>query len=464
MRIFPVLTTAMFAMALLAGAADSRPNIIMIMADDIGYECLSCNGSTMYETPHLDKLAGSGIRFTDAHAQPICTPSRVQIMSGVYNNRNYVKFGLLDPDVTTFGNVMRDAGYDTCIAGKWQLQGGFDGPRNFGFDRYCLWQLTRRPSRYPNPGLEIDGVEKDFKNGEFGPDLITDYICGFLAEKKKDQSEKPFLVYYPMIMPHWPFVPTPDGEDWDPKMWRDAKGEPGGYKEQKYWDGMVRYTDKMVGKVVNKLDELGLRENTLVMFTGDNGTYTGIKSEFDGREYMGGKGSPKDNGTHVAFIASWPGTIEKGQVKDDLIDFTDVFPTIADLGDAKKPDDLDGASLVPLFTGEGKREKDYIYCWYSRDGKRDAATQHTRTQRYKLYATGAFYDVKKDMLEKNDLAKNGVPEKLANVHSMLKGALDKHLVDTEKADPIQQAKRGSPKQKKDKKKKNQKNKKEGTCG
>jgi len=432
---------------------DARPNIVMIMADDIGYECLSCNGSSMYETPNLDKLAASGMRFEHAHSQPICTPSRVQIMTGIYNNRNYIRFGLLDPRAVTFGNVMREAGYDTCIAGKWQLEGGMPGPIHFGFDRYCLWQLTRRPSRYPNPGLEIDGREKDFKQGQFGPDIVSDYICSYLEEKGDNQ--KPFLVYYPMILPHWPFVPTPDSEDWDPNMWKNAKNEPGGYKDQKYWDGMVRYTDKMVGKIVGKLDELGLRESTLVIFTGDNGTYAGIRSEFDGREYMGGKGSTKDNGTHVAFIASWPGTIESGQVRQDLVDFTDVFPTMAELGKAKKPDDLDGQSLVPVFTGKGSRKKDTIYCWYHRDGIRDQASQHTRNARYKLYDNGKFYDVKTDLLEKNDLAKDGIPPELTDIYNQLKSALEKHQADTRKADPIQEKKRiaANTKKRKSKKKK-----------
>ncbi|MGM0485616.1 MAG: sulfatase-like hydrolase/transferase, partial [Planctomycetota bacterium] len=252
----------MFALAVAfwaAGAAGAgearRPNIVLIMADDIGVECLGCYGSEAYETPHLDALAAGGMRFEHVHSQPICTPSRVQIMTGKYNNRNYIRFGLLDPESVTFGHLLRDAGYRTCVAGKWQLDGGFESPRHFGFDRYCLWQLTRRPSRYPNPGLEIDGRERDFKEGQFGPDLVTDYIGEFMEANR----DRPFLVYYPMILPHWPFVPTPDHPDWDPTMWRNAKGEPGGFRGPKYWDAMVRYTDKMAGKVVAKLEELGLR-------------------------------------------------------------------------------------------------------------------------------------------------------------------------------------------------------------
>ena len=359
-------------------------------------------------------------------------------MTGIYNNRNYVRFGLLDPAVITFGNLLRDAGYQTCIAGKWQLKGGFEGPIKFGFDKYCLWQITRRPSRYPNPGLEIDGVERDFKNGEFGPDVVSDYICDFIEENK----DGPFLVYYPMIAPHWPFVPTPDHPDWDPEMWRDATGEPGGYKSEKYWDAMVRHTDKMVGKVVNKLDALGIRENTVVLWTGDNGTYADITSPFKGGTYKGGKGSPKDNGTHVGFMASWPGTISSGQVLDDLVDFSDVFPTLTDLAGVHIPDSLriDGVSLTPLFSGK-PRTKETIYCWYERNGVREKATQHTRDQRYKLYASGKLYDTVNDLYEKTNLAANGIPESLRPIYAKLKTALDKQIQITKASDPIQEEKK-----------------------
>ena len=436
-----------FALILSCSVAAERPNIVVIMADDMGYENLSCHGSEIYSTPHLDKLAASGMRFENAHSQPICTPSRVQIMTGIYNNRNYVEFGVLDPEEITFGNLLQDAGYHTCIAGKWQLKGGYEGVKNFGFDRHCLWQLNRRPSRYPNPGLEIDGEEKDFKDGEFGPHLVTDYICEFIDEKK--DSDQPFFVYYPMIAPHWPFVPTPGSEDWDPAMWRDKKNEPGGYRDQKYWDLMVTLTDDMVGKLVDHLEKAGLRENTLVIFTCDNGTYTGVKSPFQGMVYPGGKGTTKDNGTHVPFIVSWPGSIAAGEVREELVDLSDVLPTIVGLGGGEVPSGVDGHNLLPLLKGEeGYQPREFIYCWYERNGVREKASQHVRNQRYKLYANGKFFDTQVDLFEEKDLAAEGVPEELSSVHSRMKSALAKHLAVTKTADPIQSAKRTPPKKKK----------------
>jgi len=420
--------------------ADTKrpPNIVLMMADDIGYECLGCYGSKKYRTPNIDRLAAGGMRFVNAHSQPICTPSRVQIMTGIYNNRNYIRFGLLDPQAVTFAQVLREHGYATCIAGKWQLEGGFDAPRQFGFDRYCLWQLTRRPSRYPNPGLEIDGEEVDFKNGEFGPDLVSDYVCNFMEE----HQDRPFLVYYPMIAPHWPFVPTPDHKDWDPTMWRDAQGEPGGYHDDKYWAAMVEYTDKMVGKVTSKLDELQLRENTLVIWTGDNGTYTSIVSPLDGRDYRGGKGSTTDNGTHVGFVAHWQGTIEPGKVSEQLVDFSDLFPTLTDVAGATTPSQLqlDGISLVPTFHQQ-PRHKPYIYSWYHRDGQRGQAKQWVRDSQYKLYADGKFYDVQSDPNEKQNLAHSAMPGELQNRHDQFQKWLAKRVEQTKQFDPIQRAKR-----------------------
>ena len=186
------LLCALFVMLASDAHAQQRPNIVLIMADDMGYECVGADGETIYKTPRLDELAKQGVRFTHGHATPICTPTRVQIMSGLYNSRNYTRFGHMSPDITTFANMFQDAGYATCVVGKWQLDGGYRGPKNFGFkgpghygfDEYCLWQLTRtngnKPNRFANPGLEVNGETKDYKNGEYGPNIVSDYACGFI--------------------------------------------------------------------------------------------------------------------------------------------------------------------------------------------------------------------------------------------------------------------------------------------
>src|SRR3954453_14943188 len=264
-----------------ANAADAKkPNILLILADDLGYETLGADGGQSYKTPNLDALAKAGMRFHRCYVQPLCTPTRVGLMTGMTNARNHIEFGSMDPNATSFGNLLKNAGYATCIAGKWQLGRDRDLPQRFGFDEACLWQHTRRPPRYANPGLEYNGTPRDFHNGEYGPDLVNDFALDFIAKNKA----KPFFLYYPMMLTHAPYEPTPDSPDYD----RSAKRE-GAKKNPKHFADMVAYMDKLVGTVVAKVDKLGLRDNTLILFLGDNGTGKGIDSRFKGEKYPGGK-------------------------------------------------------------------------------------------------------------------------------------------------------------------------------
>ncbi|MBI1374738.1 MAG: sulfatase-like hydrolase/transferase [Phycisphaera sp.] len=404
-----------------------------MMADDMGYECVTANGGESYKTPNLDQLAKTGVRFEHCYSQPICTPSRVQIMTGKYNSDNYIAFGILDPKATTFGNILHDAGYATCIAGKWQLKGGFEGPHKFGFDEYCLWQLTRRPNRYPNPGFEVNGKEVDYKNGEYGPDIVNAYALDFIDRAAK--GDKPFFLYYPMMLTHWPFEPTPDSKEWDPMARRNDKSEKSGEGvDDKYFADMVAYCDKMVGKVIAKLDAAGVRENTLFIFTGDNGTYHSIKSRFRGREWIGGKSHMMDNGTHVSMIANWPGSIPRERVITDLVDFSDVLPTLADTAGVKVPEHLGvtGRSYLPQMRGEVGHPREFVYCWYFRNGKlQDPGKDHSagesaRTHRYKLYRTGEFYDVPADFYETSPLDPNKLTAEQREVRDRLRSVINQY--------------------------------------
>jgi len=295
LRLAVVLATAFIGLFPCPGrAAEPRPNIILILADDFGYECVGANGGTSYPTPTLDKLAATGVRFEHCYVQPLCTPTRVQLMTGVYNVRNYITFGAMDPKLKTFANLFKEAGYATCIAGKWQLGRVLDLPKTFGFDEACLWQHTRRPPRYANPGLDINGVEQDFKNGEYGPDLVNDYAMDFITR----HQDKPFLLYYPMMLTHAPYQPTPDSPDWD----RKAEGERVNQARKQFGE-MTTYMDKLIGKLVSRVDELGLRDRTLVLFLGDNGTGRGVPSQMGSRTVIGGKGSTTAEGMRVPLIA-----------------------------------------------------------------------------------------------------------------------------------------------------------------
>lgn len=413
-----IISQLTYAQQLNAKSSD-RPNIVLIMADDLGYECIGANGGTSYETPVLDKLAAEGMRFEHGYSQPLCTPSRVQIMTGIYNVRNYVRFGVLDKNETTFANLLRDAGYATCVAGKWQLLGDFAGPGRFGFDEYCLWQLNRRPGRYPNPGLEINGKQVDYAGGEYGPSVATDFICDFIARKQ----DRPFLVYYPMILTHCPFEPTPDSPDWD----ASSKGSPTYKGDAKYFGDMVTYMDKVVGRIVAKLEEHGLRENTLILFTGDNGTDAPVVSMMGDRKVKAGKGNMSDNGTRVPLIANWPGTIPTGRVCQDLVDFSDFLPTMCQAAGVSVPQELkiDGRSFLPQLKGDNGDPRDWIYCWYSRGGQTEKARIFARNQQYKLFHSGKFLDMTDGYAPVElDVAK--LDDDAAEAHRMLQGVLERY--------------------------------------
>ena len=393
----------------------AQPNILLLMADDMGYECVNANGGSSYQTPHLDKLAETGMRFEHCYSQPLCTPSRVKIMTGMSNVRNYVQFGVLKRDQTTFAHLLKKAGYATCIVGKWQLGKEADSPQHFGFDESCLWQHTRpardqsgRDTRYPNPCLEVNGKPVDYTSGEYGPDVVTDFLCGFM-ERNKDQ---PFLGYYPMILPHNPFVPTPDSED--PNC-RD--------NNQNYRD-MVAYIDKVVGKLAAKLDELGIRDNTLILFTCDNGSAGAIKSQLNGNMVQGAKGTMTDAGTHVPLIANWPGTIPSGKVTQDLVDFSDFLPTFCEAAGAAIPAGhrIDGQSFLAQLRGEKGSPREWVYCWYSRGGGK--GEQWARNQRYKLYPDGKFYDISQDRLETTPLVE--LSPEAQQARATLQQALDQY--------------------------------------
>ena len=358
----------------LTAAAGKKPNIIMIMADDLGYEVIGANGCTSYKTPNLDSIAAKGLRFTNCFANPLCTPSRVKLMTGMYNVRNYVKFGLLPTNQITFGNLLKKAGYKTCIAGKWQLGKDKGLPQKFGFDESCLWQHTRGrtrdggfDTRFTSPRLEINNEEKEFTNGEFGPDIVNDFVLNFIEKNK----EEPFFVYYPMILTHCPFIPTPGHPDYDPK----SKGSPSYKGDAKYFGDMDNHCDELVGRVKKKLEELGIADNTLLIFTGDNGTDKPVVTMMGDKKVPGGKGQMDDNGTRVPLIVSWPAVIKQPRVSKELVDFADFLPTFCELAGVELPTDrsYDGVSLVPTLKGETTRQKPWIYIWYT--GKTMARTE-----------------------------------------------------------------------------------------
>lgn len=402
----------------LVDASQSRPNIILIMADDIGYECFGCYGSNQYRTPNIDRLAERGVRFTHCYSQPLCTPSRVKIMTGISNVRNYCAFSILNSDQPTIGQYFQQAGYETLIAGKWQLLGAEHYPPRFrlqgawpeqaGFDRICLWQVDKLESRFWRPLLYIDGENRRFEEEtHYGPDVATEYILDFMAERRR----QPFFVYYPMILVHSPFLPTPDSPS------RESKDQ------QRNFEDMVAYMDKLVGRIVTRTEELGVADNTLILFTGDNGTHKRITSRLHGIEIVGGKGKTTDAGTRVPLVGYWAGVTPQGHVCEDLVDFSDFLPTCLEAAGQEPPEGIDGQSFLPQLRGQSGTPRESIYCFYCPRPERTTPRRFVRDKRWKLYGDGSFFDVEHDTLEQRPLASDGRGSEAAEARVRLEAAL-----------------------------------------
>ncbi|SJN57869.1 Arylsulfatase precursor [Vibrio ruber DSM 16370] len=359
-------------------APTDQPNVILILADDLGIEGISQFGGEYY-SPNINKLARNGISFNNAHATPLSSPTRTRLMTGIENRKNYKAFAYLDPNSVTFANTFKNAGYTTAITGKWQLSGnGFDGlkgitPSEAGFDQslvYFRYTRDSKGSRYWAPTLYYNDKKASFEEG-FGPDMEQKFVKSFISKNK----DKPFLLYYPMVLTHNPFVVTPDS--------MNAKS-----KKDKL-SGMITYMDKLVGDLVDYVDQEGLSKNTIFVFVTDNGTHPSIVSYRYGHKVRGGKGHPTINGTHVPLVFSWPGQLDKGVKKDALFDIMDVYPTISKLAGLKVKQEIDGVDQVPVLKGQKESVRDTIFMHYSPVWK-FKPTSFIFNKEWKLYHNGKF--------------------------------------------------------------------------
>ena len=334
-----------------------HPNIVFILVDDLGKEWISCYGAEDIQTPHIDQLAESGIRFNNVYGMPQCTPTRVTLMTGQYpfrhgwvNHWDVPRWGggahFDETKNPTIANAMKLAGYKTCIAGKWQIDDFRvepDALTKCGFDEYCVWtgyESGNPPSaeRYFNPYIFTRSGSKTYTD-EFGPDIFKTFITRFIRENR-DTS---MFIYYPMVLTHPPLTDTPD---------ESAPDMIGKHK------AMVRYMDKITGEIVNTMDEAGIRKNTIIIWTTDNGTSRGLIGTLNGRKVDGGKSKTTEAGVCLPFVVSWPGTIGPNQISEALIDFSDIFPTCLDLAGVK----VDGKwiSNNQTYTIDGKSFKSVL--------------------------------------------------------------------------------------------------------
>lgn len=359
-----LLTAVLLAAPVTSPAADparsAKPNIVFILADDLGIDGVSCYGADKRKTPNIDQLAASGTRFQTCYAAPLCGPSRCLLMTGRYafrtggiSNQSWSPRGpgAKSVDENPMAKLLKQGGYATGMAGKWRQVGGT--PREWGFDEYItdptaggwFWQTKHLKN----------GTEVTVPEGTYAGDVVHEFALDFIRRNK----EKPFFFYYSMHHVHGPILKTPD----------TAKaGTPDLYADN------IAYMDKQVGAVVTELEKLGLREKTLVIFSADNGTALTYPAPLGGRMINGKKASMLEGGSRVPFIASWPGTTPAGKVSQDIVSFADPHATFLDLAGVKAPEGfkLDGRSLAPQLRGEKGTPREWAYVqlgakWFVRE-------------------------------------------------------------------------------------------------
>lgn len=415
----------------LVGYTKSQPNIIFILADDLGKEWISAYGAEDIETPNIDALAESGMLFHNAYSMPQCTPSRATLLTGKHpyrtgyvNHWDVPRWGIAYFDWkqrqnTTFAHLLKDLGYNTAAAGKWQLNDFRLEPeamRKHGFDDWAMWTgyetgVVPSKERYQDPYINTPEGSKTYKD-KFGPDIYTDRLIAFMQTHK----DEPFLLYYAMALPHTPFVSTPDEPEAETKLERHK--------------AMTRYVDKMVGKIVDAVDALGLREKTIIIFTTDNGSTASVNGTRNGILVEGGKTDKTENGVCAPFIISAPGLVPEGVQTYALTDFADLLPTFVDLAGGEVPGDLaiDGVSIAPVILGEEEDSKrDWVLAMGHHPaildeqgvrGREDFATRVIRDKEYKVWVSNEkeiirLHNLIEDPWEKNNIIDSKEAEDLA---------------------------------------------------
>jgi len=373
-----------------------RPNLIVILADDLGSEAFGCYGGESYRTPNVDRLAREGVRFRNAFTQPLCTPTRVELLTGRSNARNYRAFSVLDPAERTFAEVLRQHGYRTCAVGKWQLlaaehypkpvRGSGSAPEQAGFDRHALWQVEALGERHWAPTLTIDGRTRKHGEDEYGPDIALEFAKRWID----DGRDQPFVLFWPMILPHGPFIAPPA---------TDGPRHPPGDVAQ--FGPMVEYVDTLVGALGDHLRARDLSRNTMVIFVGDNGSPRQARSVRRGVRVKGGKSQPTDRGSRVPFVVWAPGRVDGEQVIDDPVSTVDIFATLLDAADIDLPTDrpLDGWSFLPRILGSIVPHREWVtFHHHPRPVTRPNSKPQrwARDARWQLFEDGRLFDTEGD--------------------------------------------------------------------
>lgn len=435
-----------------------KPNIIYILADDLGYGDLSCYGQKHFETPNIDKLASEGMLFTQHYSgSTVCAPSRSALMTGQHTGHTYIRGNKewqpegqypLENKAITVAEILKENGYVTGAFGKWGL--GYPGsegdPNNQGFDEFFGYNCQRIGHHYypyhlwhNQTKILLEGNAGN-ASGQYGPEEIQKRALQFLAENK-DTS---FFMYYPSIIPHAElfapeeymakfrgnFLPEKEFNGVDSGL-RFRNGSYGTQPEaHAAFAAMVTYLDDQVGEIVSTLKTLGLYDNTIIIFTSDNGPHLEGGADPDyfnsNGPFKGYKRDLYEGGIRVPMIAFWKGKIKGNSTTEHLSAFWDVLPTIAEITNAKVPDNIDGISFLPTLLGNEQQEHETLYWeFHEKGGRRALRKGDWKLVNYNLndpkISTVELYNLKTDPGEENNLA-NDYPELVEELQQLIKSS------------------------------------------
>ena len=431
-------------------SSKNKPNIIFIMADDLGYGDLGCYGQTQIKTPHIDRLAAQGMRFTDHYAgSTVCAPSRCSLMTGLHTGHTYVRgnreikpMGQLPllPDTVTMPKVLKKAGYATALIGKWGLGGpGSTGiPNKQGFDyffgylcqrhahNYYPEFLFRNEERVPLPGNKVanpraDGAGVAEERGQYSHDLIAEEAMKFIETNK----DRPFFLYLAVTIPHAnneagrKGMEVPDHGIYKDRDWPEP---------QKGHAAMISRLDRDLGRIMETLKKSGIDKKTLILFTSDNGPHRegGANPEFfDSNGLLrGNKRDLYEGGIRVPLIARWPGRIKPGTESRHVSAFWDFLPTFAELAGGEHLPSVDGISMLLTLMGKPTKQKqhEFLYWEFHERGSKQAVRMGDwKAVRFGVSGKLELYNLKEDIGEKHDIAEDH-PQIVAKIEDYLKTA------------------------------------------
>ena len=441
MKLYFTLAATLLSLATLHAASPAKPNIVFILADDLGFAEIGANGSDRYKTPNIDSLAKTGIRFNHFYTVPLCGPSRALILTGRYGFRSgavtqdacgsILRTG--DKAEVMVPTVLKKAGYATAMIGKWgQILPSGDAT-DWGFDHVLsykasgiYWNKTAAAAwikKYAlagekgaddgvraNPGpYNINEKKLTMTDAEYMPDLMQKSALDFINASQS----KPFFLYYSMSFVHSQILPTPDSAP-------PAPGTDAAARYVQLYNDNITYMDKLVGKLLAELERLKLRDNTVVFFMGDNGT---TKANADhatigGRRLVGQKGGMEEGGGLVPFIISWRGVTPAGRLSENFTDASDLLPTFAEIAGAPLPANriIDGKSLLPQIKGETKSPRTWAFTQLGEN-------YHVREAGWKLNQAGQLFDMKNAPFEEIAVPADSKDEAAVAARKRLSAAL-----------------------------------------